>query len=687
MKKVLSLVLVLCMILSSAIAVFAEDDLTAAAPNYVSGPTGSEYGVTNILVVDNCEDDNTSFLGGSQETTIVSRGIGSRKYAYAAGEYALGTIMFRMVLETPVDASSFDRFAFDFYISDASAIANTEFCLELTSSGTCDEQEQQQILKLGRLTADKELVNGWNTLYVTVNHDSDCDFSRFNYLRLFNNGAASASSDFVICFDNVRFETYVEGGPLSDAGVETHQFTVFAEDEKAYLVRSDAGDNGTQRFSDAQKETVYKFTVTNRYSATKVTFGAQLGAQLLLQVSQDDKTWTDVYVYEYDESGEPSQGLRTSYYEYDLTSFVDLKNCADIYIRIADAYPDNGWGGSIFKSEPAALTVDYTPLTDDELNAFEVAGDENSVSLYGFNKVFGSFELDKENRTAGSASCSLYVGKGSVNDVKFATPVNGTGMDTLTFDLYISDLALFDAKFGNDALELTSSGKCDNSEIAWKLAEIKSNNLGGELVAGWNHIILPLSTAKATDGSTGAFDISAINYMRFFMVNGEEDYNITIKFDNMRLDNSGIARAAEQLAKDTAVAEQVIKLIDAIGDVTLKSDNAITKAENAYKKLTSAQKALVTNKDALTDARAKYAELVKAEEEKNNQSGEQTGGDENQKPEDETKEPENPEEPGDSDDNKSESSNNTVVTIIVIVAVVVIAAAVCVYFLVIKKKK
>ena len=57
-------------------------------------------------------------------------------------------------------------------------------------------------------------------------------------------------------------------------------------------------------------------------------------------------------------------------------------------------------------------------------------------------------------------------------------------------------------------------------------------------------------------------------------------------------------------------AQEVIDLIDAIGEVTLSSGPAITEAENAYSLLTSEQKALVYNQSVLTVSRNQYEKLL-----------------------------------------------------------------------------
>ena len=73
--------------------------------------------------------------------------------------------------------------------------------------------------------------------------------------------------------------------------------------------------------------------------------------------------------------------------------------------------------------------------------------------------------------------------------------------------------------------------------------------------------------------------------------------------------------AADKAAADQAAADAVKALIEAIGTVSLESEEAIEAAEAAYAALTADQKALVTNYAALTAARAAYDQLAAAEKE------------------------------------------------------------------------
>ena len=68
------------------------------------------------------------------------------------------------------------------------------------------------------------------------------------------------------------------------------------------------------------------------------------------------------------------------------------------------------------------------------------------------------------------------------------------------------------------------------------------------------------------------------------------------------------------MADQSLTAADVIKLIDAIGNVTLDSGSAIAAARTAYNRLPAEEKALVTNYAVLVAAEETYAALVKAQQ-------------------------------------------------------------------------
>ena len=69
----------------------------------------------------------------------------------------------------------------------------------------------------------------------------------------------------------------------------------------------------------------------------------------------------------------------------------------------------------------------------------------------------------------------------------------------------------------------------------------------------------------------------------------------------------------EQIKEDIEAADEVIRLIKKIGEVTLDSEDDIEAARLAYNALTNAQKRLVTNYSVLKEAEEEFAELEKAD--------------------------------------------------------------------------
>ena len=122
------------------------------------------------------------------------------------------------------------------------------------------------------------------------------------------------------------------------------------------MLRASGGFNGTQRYNDATCETVYHYVINTDKTVNTVTWTAKLGGQLLLLVSQDDKNWVTIQEYVTDDAG---RGIEKGVYSFDLTKYVDLANNPNIYIRIADSYPADGWGGSIYADETVVLVVSY----------------------------------------------------------------------------------------------------------------------------------------------------------------------------------------------------------------------------------------------------------------------------------------------------------------------------------------
>lgn len=75
---------------------------------------------------------------------------------------------------------------------------------------------------------------------------------------------------------------------------------------------------------------------------------------------------------------------------------------------------------------------------------------------------------------------------------------------------------------------------------------------------------------------------------------------------------SALVKSNQEYEANKAKSQQVMNLINDIGEVTLGSEYKITTAEESYKKLTIEQKALVTNYSDLQKAKSRYEVLLNA---------------------------------------------------------------------------
>jgi hypothetical protein len=133
--------------------------------------------------------------------------------------------------------------------------------------------------------------------------------------------------------------------------------------------------------------------------------------------------------------------------------------------------------------------------------------------------------------------------------------VDATKMDTLEFWFYVSDLdALAAVTFADTAMELTSSGTCDQEEINWRMSDILKQCTQD----GWNAIRLPLHNPT---GQQGKIDLSRVNYFRWYFVNAMNlpEQPITIKIDNIRLTDY----EAQEREKVRPTVEALVRKIEA----------------------------------------------------------------------------------------------------------------------------
>lgn len=149
------------------------------------------------------------------------------------------------------------------------------------------------------------------------------------------------------------------------------------------------------------------------------------------------------------------------------------------------------------------------------------------VSMLAINA--SAMSVDWSSETVGAVGGGA--GAAQVQQITF-DPVDVSAYDHVHVWVYIDDPALISTTAGNPQFELSSSGKCDNSEMNWDLK-------GYNWKAGWNELWLAFSDANYSDGSTGKVDVKAINFCRMYLFT-ESDAQVTIKIDGIEFSTGKI---------------------------------------------------------------------------------------------------------------------------------------------------
>ena len=260
--------------------------------------------------------------------------------------------------------------------------------------------------------------------------------------------------------------------------------------------------------------------------------------------------------------------------------------------------------------EVGIANLHFTQKSAAELDAEEATKTEHSVPLWGCNTNWDTaadpWKVDNENQLTGSGCITINLKNGfevMAPEKHFATPIDATGMDTLEFDIYLSDLAIIEYFSNTDgAFELTSSGTSDQAEVAYNLRNLTKYALADAQV-GWNHVSIKIKNMEVNEGSAGAFDISAVNFIRFYWVYPPAcDQDWIIKLDNICLTDAVAREEAKKEEEAQKILERLADLLAEIDALQSVADATVT-AEN-YDAL----------KAQYEDVKAKYAALSEEEQ-------------------------------------------------------------------------
>jgi hypothetical protein len=159
-------------------------------------------------------------------------------------------------------------------------------------------------------------------------------------------------------------------------------------------------------------------------------------------------------------------------------------------------------------SEPEAIEIDYDSLPPEEP---DIVGNviDNCESLSGWGAGGFTLSLDTDSKEGNFSIKSE--GQGVVIYQKVFQPFNtGVTREEGTFAMYLYVLDTSPMQPGDANIEITSSGRPDVAELAWRIGEdVELNN-------GWNKLELKLKDARVTGGN---IDLSAVNFIRIYHTN------------------------------------------------------------------------------------------------------------------------------------------------------------------------
>ncbi len=209
MKKILAMLLALCMIMSCMTLV-------------VSAAEGEEEHVQNEIVIDAPAGDGNSGEHVENTGVLVSREITAGDEGKKLGVAEIAHFNWYSK-DAKIDDLSFDitgmeYVEFELYVSRADALTGVPFCFELTSGGICDKEEDSFIEATEAWMMDKDgnaLKDGWNTIRVPLSKfpAASADRTRINCFRIFNNGEVNlnANETYTIQMKSFGFGTEADG--------------------------------------------------------------------------------------------------------------------------------------------------------------------------------------------------------------------------------------------------------------------------------------------------------------------------------------------------------------------------------------------------------------------------------------------------------------------------------------------
>ena len=319
------------------------------------------------------------------------------------------------------------------------------------------------------------------------------------------------------------------------------------------------------------------------------------------RIEFDRVTTTRLRLYVTVRSGAEANGI----YRFKVYSSVDVASLNEVFLAtkpgVMPTLPSNV---TAVTSDGALISV---PVTWETLTADMIATD-GEVELRGVN-----------NSTGKMTTCTIYVR----SDMDKATITSVEPVEVTTTQGIVPALPkTVKAGYNNGAFDNQTVKVTWPAITAAELANVGDVNFEGEVEGTATKAMLTIHVLEAPDDPAVAAVKELIDAIgEVTLDSGDAIDAARTAYDKLPeakkalVDNYEKLTAAEEAYTalvDAAAAKAVDDLIDAIGEVTLESGDAIKAARAAYDALTDTQKELVKNYEKLTAAEEAYTALVDA---------------------------------------------------------------------------
>ena len=317
------------------------------------------------------------------------------------------------------------------------------------------------------------------------------------------------------------------------------------------------------------------------------------------RIEFDRVTTTRLRLYVTVRSGAEANGI----YRFKVYSSVDVASLNEVFLAtkpgVMPTLPSNV---TAVTSDGALISV---PVTWETLTADMIATD-GEVKLRGVN-----------NSTGKMTTCTIYVR----SDMDKATITSVEPVEVTTTQGIVPALPkTVKVGYNNGAFDNQTVKVTWPAITAAELANVGDVNFEGEVEGTATKAMLTIHVLKAPDDPAVAAVKELIDAIgEVTLESGDAIDAARTAYDKLPeakkalVDNYEKLTAAEEAYTalvDAAAAKAVDDLIDAIGEVTLESGDAIKAARAAYDALTDTQKELVKNYEKLLAAEELYEELT-----------------------------------------------------------------------------